>query len=527
MLTVDHYASIRRAHRDGLTIRAIARTLHLSRRKVREAIENPEPRPYTRLTARAAPVLDSFKPLIDQILADDQQAPRKQRHSAAQLFRRLQQEQGYPGSYDSVRRYVAGQRRRSRETFIPLVHDPGQRAEADFGHLQVDFPEGRRRVDVLLVTWAYSYCPFAIALPTERTEAILQGLVSAWEFFGCVPKELWWDNPTTVAVQILKGRQRKLNESYAALASHYNFEPLFCMPARGNEKPHVENRVKCLQQHWGTPVPQAADLASFNAYLRQCCLSDLGRTVEGKPDSIGERFERDRASALALPPRAFDACLTTPAQVDKYQTVRFDTNTYSVPRSFAFQTVSIKAYVDRIDVVAGSEVIAHHVRSYERSRQVLDPLHYLATLSRKPACLDQTDVFRRWELPTIFEQLRAALEARHGPHTGARQYTRVLQLLAAHPQQRVEQAIQACRALDDPQADRILRCAERLAARQVPPPEELADQTAAVRQLQVPLPDLRCFDQLLSLGDQDDVCPSNVAEDQPQTVATAEHVCGV
>ena len=49
------------------------------------------------------------------------------------------------------------------------------------------------------MTWAYSYCPFAIALPTERIEAILHGLVEAFAFFESVPRELWWDNPKTVA----------------------------------------------------------------------------------------------------------------------------------------------------------------------------------------------------------------------------------------------------------------------------------------------------------------------------------------
>ena len=38
MLTVDDFGQIRRAHRDGMTIRAIARTFHHSRRKIRDAL---------------------------------------------------------------------------------------------------------------------------------------------------------------------------------------------------------------------------------------------------------------------------------------------------------------------------------------------------------------------------------------------------------------------------------------------------------------------------------------------------------
>jgi len=103
-------------------------------------------------------------------------------------YRRLRDEHGYPGGYDAVRRYIGKRARRQRETFIPLSHDPGQRLECDFGYIHVDFPEGRRPVGVLIAVWAYSYCPFALALPTERTEAILAGMVAAFEFFGCMPR---------------------------------------------------------------------------------------------------------------------------------------------------------------------------------------------------------------------------------------------------------------------------------------------------------------------------------------------------
>ena len=244
--------------------------------------------------------------------------------------------------------------RRQAETFIPLDHNPGQRLEADFGHIYVDFPTGRQLVSVLVMTWAYSNCPFVIALPTQRTEAILHGQAEAFAFFGCCPREIWWDNPTTVAARIFKGRQRQVHERYAALASHYCFEPLFCLVRRPQEKPHVEGRVKFLQRDWATPVPVVADLAMLNVHLRTCCLRDRERIQAGQSETIGQRFQRDQEKSLPLPPRSFDPCLRQPAKVDKYQTVRFDHNGYSVPRAFAFSTVTVKVYVDQIAVVAGS-----------------------------------------------------------------------------------------------------------------------------------------------------------------------------
>jgi len=501
MLTVDHYARIRRAKRDGMSVRAIARTFHHSRRKIREALKNPQPRPYTRQKDPYAPKLGPLKAVIDQILADDDHAPRKQRHTAMRIYRRLRDEHGYQGGYDQVRRYVGKQRKRQRETFIPLAHDPGVRLEADFGHLYVDFPEGRRRVSVLITAWSHSAFRFAIALPTERIEAILAGLVAALEFFGCVPHEVWWDNPRTVVSQILKGRRREINRYYAALASHYNFEPLFCMPAHGNEKPYVENSVFDLQRNWGTPVPRVADYDQLNAYLRQCCLDYRAHRIAGQTQTVGERFEQDRTSALPLPERGFDACIAHPADVDKYQTVRFDNNRYSVPRRWAFETVTVKAYVDHIEVAAGSTVIARHARCYLRNQQILEPRHYLAVLGRRPAALDHSGVFRHWRLPTCFAELRERLERREGPFAGARQYIRVLQLLAEHPVERIQDAIERCRAKTALHADLIIQETRRLAKR-----APITDQARAgvlddinLPQVHVPKPDLNRFDQLLTL----------------------------
>jgi transposase len=525
MLTVDHYAKIRLASRDGMSIREIARVFHHSRRKVREILAQPAPLPYTRTKAPPAPVLGSFHQAIDAILAADEDAPLKQRHSAMHIFRRLGKEHAYTGGYDQVRRYVARQRRSHKETFIPLAHDPGQRMECDFGHVHVDFPDGRRLVPVLINAWAYSNYGFALALPTERTEAILAGMVQAFTFFGCVPHEVWWDNPKTVVRLIFKGRERRPNEHYQTLASHYTFEALFCMPARGNEKPHAETRVRVLQQQWATPVPRVADLDALNVHLRQCALAELNRTVAGYEESIGQRFSRDRAKALSLPEHAFDPCLQQPASVDKFQTVQFDCNRYSVPRGCAFRSVTVKGYVDRIEVVDGSVVVARHRRSYARHEQVLDPLHYLVTLGRKPATLDHSKVMRDWHLPESFTRLRETLEQQHGATAGARQYIRVLQLLAEHPLARVQQAVETCQNTDGAQAERIAAVVQRLADKDAGVPLSLG---TVKEDVQVPRPDLGRFDELLTQGEEaDDERQTGVAASQPEAVEAADDGSGV
>src|SRR5712692_2850006 len=102
MVTVDQYGCIRLAHRDGLSIRELARRFHHSRYKIREILATPEPKRYQRLKPPPS-ILEPFQATIDNILVADEQAPRKQRHTAAKLYRRLVHEYGYSGSYDRIR----------------------------------------------------------------------------------------------------------------------------------------------------------------------------------------------------------------------------------------------------------------------------------------------------------------------------------------------------------------------------------------------------------------------------------------
>ena len=176
-----------------------------------------------------------------------------------QMFRRLQDENGYQGCYGQVQRYV-------------LLRDVAiKRPSFPWGIFQDNVSRPISATSTSTSPRAGGSCrswsPPGLTptrrlfwLPFERTEAILAGMVAAFEFFGCIPKEVWWDNPKTVATLILLGRQRQIHPRYAALASHYAFNPLFCMPARGNEKPDAESTVKAVQRRFATPVPRAADL---------------------------------------------------------------------------------------------------------------------------------------------------------------------------------------------------------------------------------------------------------------------------
>ena len=75
--------------------------------------------------------------VIDQILRDDQQRPKKQRHTAKRICERLRAEHGFTGGYTIVKAYVREQKLGGQEMFVPLAHPPGD-AQADFGEALVE-----------------------------------------------------------------------------------------------------------------------------------------------------------------------------------------------------------------------------------------------------------------------------------------------------------------------------------------------------------------------------------------------------
>jgi transposase len=140
------FAVIREDHRQGLGVRALARKYGVHRRTVREALASPVPAPR-KVPVREARVREAVAGLIDAMLAEDLDAPRKQRHTARRVWQRLRDEHEASCSYSTVAKYVARRRaeieagRRagaaSVDGFVPQAKEPGAEAEVDFGPVSI------------------------------------------------------------------------------------------------------------------------------------------------------------------------------------------------------------------------------------------------------------------------------------------------------------------------------------------------------------------------------------------------------
>ena len=135
------------------------------------------------------PKLGPWQGVIDAILADDKQRPRKQRHTAKRIFGRLKAEHGYTGGYTIVKDYVRESKLGSQEMFVPLTHAPGE-AQADFGEAQVVIAGVEQTAHYQAFDPPHSDDCFVQAFPAETTEAFLEGHVRAFAYWGAVPSRI-------------------------------------------------------------------------------------------------------------------------------------------------------------------------------------------------------------------------------------------------------------------------------------------------------------------------------------------------
>ena len=430
---------------EGVSRREVKRRYRIGSELLEKILTHPDPPGYRMATARAKDKLGPFLGVIDQILADDTEAPVKQRHSTQRIYDRLVAEYGYGGGRTQVYNYVRTVKRHAREVFVPLSHKPGE-AQFDFGFAEVVIAGVTVQAALSVMSLPHSDTFHVSAYPRECTETFCDGHQRAYRFFGKVPSRISFDNTSIAVKKVVGPSERELTDGFLRLASHYLFSHHFCNVGRGNEKGHVENLVGYSRRNVLVPVPAFDTWEEFNEYLEACCYADLFRRVRGKTATKAELLAEDLAAMLDLPAVEFESRRTVQTRATSLSLVRFDCNDYSVPTAFAHHEVTALGSATTVTIVCSTEAIAVHPRHWGKERTIYDPVHYLALLERKPGALDHARPLEGWELPESFALLRRRLEAKMG-HKGTREYIKVLRLAEAASIRELKRAVEGAMRL--------------------------------------------------------------------------------
>ena len=426
MLTMDQIHHIRQLfYEQDKTLTEIASETGLNWKTVRKYVDmadfsSPPPSPASEVTHESK--LDPFKPIIDKWLTEDKKLPRKQRHTAKRIFRRLEAEaEDFHCSYRLVAEYVAQKKKQFRmntlESYIPLLHHPGE-AQADFG--TADFIENGRHYrerKYLVLSFPYSNGAYLQLNYGENLECLLEGMQAMFEHIGGVPTEIWFDNTRTIVREILEGGNRTLNERFRRFAEHYRFKPVFMNPESGWEKGNVENKVGYLRRNELVPVPEFQALEEKNKDLLRSCDRDMEREHYDKGRTIAELFCEDKAALIPLPAASFDTAKYDRARTDKYGRFTLDNghHRYSASPAFCDSEVMLRITSAEVKVMDTDmhEIITHRRLYGAGEPESMNWLPYLKYIARKPRSLFSSGIYEIMP-PSMQQYMRTCESADRG-----------------------------------------------------------------------------------------------------------------
>ena len=173
------------------------------------------------------------------------------------------------------------------------------------------------------------------------------------------------------------------------------------MPRRDPEsKGVVEGGVRYVKHN--ALAGRADELLRFEDYLAlapywrdQVANVRLHETTRERPI---DRFEQERALLRPLPAIPFDTDEVVPAVVSPHARIAFDGNRYSAPPQFVRRPITLRANRDELRLLHEGQVVAQHVRSYERGQLLVLPEHRLAalTLRQRPRQQALEQEFDAW-----------------------------------------------------------------------------------------------------------------------------------
>ena len=399
-------------YREGLSLRKIAKKLKIHRRTVKARIDQYE-------QFKASPISDQDKPksLLNQYLKTGSvynSATRTKRklsddiiaiidkclleNEAKRLDGRMKQrlkkidihEQilsaGHLISYTIVCEYIRTKVLQSQEAFIRQGYAEGSCCEFDWAEIKLNLDGQYKRYYLAVFTSAFSNYRYALIFQHQDSLAFKEAHICFYEHIGGVYQQMVYDN-MRVAIAKFVGKTEKIpTEGLLQLSRWYQYQWRFCNTAKGNEKGHVERSVEYVRRKVFGFKDSFKTIQEAQSYLL-CRVSELNeRPGTEQRDSAAVKLELER-KGLSVHPGRMECYAGENHKVDKYSTICFGTNRYSVPDHMIGKMVFAKIYSQWIKIYHSNSVLCQHNRVYERFDWQIDINHYLVTLQRKPGAV--------------------------------------------------------------------------------------------------------------------------------------------
>ena len=401
-----------RSYREGKSHRQISRELQINRKTIKKYIDDYEDHqkgliqqetalstylsiePVYRLGTRSKVCLTSeVQSVIDSLLEENgkkiQQGMRKQILKNIDILQLLHG-QGLGVGYTTVCNYIRekqGKSAVSQEAFIRQQYLPGSACEFDWGEIKLIIEGQLCRFYLAVFTSAYSNYRYAVIYRRQDTLSFMESHVLFFAHIGGVYHQMVYDNMRVAIARFIGKHEKEPTQALLQLKGHYLFGHRFCNAYSGNEKGHVERSVEYIRRKAFGFKSDFANIDQAQEYLETVVdkLNQARQQLTGR--TAMEMFAEEKK--LLWQHTGPLACSgSEQLRVDKYATISYCTNRYSVSDKLVGCFVDVKVFSHKLEVYFQNKLIASHQRDYGKHQWIISIEHYLDTLRQKPGALN-------------------------------------------------------------------------------------------------------------------------------------------
>jgi transposase len=358
---------IKSLHKEGYSIKAIARQTGRSRNTVRRVLREPGPTGFHKPQRHSR--LDAFKTYLRQRWESCGL-------SAVRLWPEIQA-MGYTGSVATLRRYLHSlkpERERLRKLTVRFETPPGKQAQADWAYCG-RFPDPAGHifpVYVFVMVLGFSRMLYIEFTSSMKLPALLRCHLNAFAFFGGWTREILYDNMKQVRLS-----QQELNPLFLDFAHHYGFAVKTHRIRRPRTKGKVERMVHYVKDAFlnGRSFTDLADLnAQAHSWLTYTANTRVHATTGQRPADLWT--QEKLIPTTTVPPYQLGELISRKAGFDGF--VRFQKSRYSLPPEYAGQQVFIGQSEHHIVIRCQDMIVAQHPPAQKTGSTIADPVHVAA-----------------------------------------------------------------------------------------------------------------------------------------------------
>ena len=366
-----------------MSLRKIASMLKIHRQTVSALVQRKEVLLQRKALGKRVSILAPYYDYIDELLCNEPS------RSAVNILGCLR-DRGYAGGSTIIKDYLSARRPASEpKAYLSLEFLPGQAAQADWGDFGDPLGLGRKLwCFVMVLCWSRQiYLEFTLS---ACFESFIRCHQHAFEFFGGIPKEIWYDN---LASAVAEHRHKivRFNPKFLAYSGHCRFNPVACNKAAGHEKGRVEDGVRYVRYNFW-PGRSLKDLADINTQAhdwRDRMANKRTHAATGKVPQLQVLQEKEHLLPLA---GSYDTDEIRSQRASHQFRLHFDANEYSVPWRLSERMLTLRADETTVRVYLNTRRVCTHIRCWQKNNSIIIPTHQEGLLERKPGAQTSADL---------------------------------------------------------------------------------------------------------------------------------------